>query len=125
MVFMRIFQQGMYAVRYKNTDKKFCQFEVIYFIFGILTLSLLLPAIFIMEVNTMFTAFCLNSAVRYTISNELHTRSLHHLGKSQCTIRFNHFWLLIKQFFVFGIYMSTLFLGENYKIMCSNFLYPP
>jgi hypothetical protein len=65
---------------YKKTYKVWCQFEVLFFLGSAFKVLILMPDVFLYEINWLFYGLALNSALAYTLSYELRQRTFKVLG---------------------------------------------
>lgn len=60
---------------YKKTYKRCAQFETIFLFISAIKIIILIPDVFIYDINWMFYVLAMNSALAYTLSYELRRRT--------------------------------------------------
>ena len=109
---LMIYQMIVYAFRYKRSYKVCCQFEIWYFLMGASMITVLLPCIFLKEVNYLFYCFWCNSAIRYWLSYTLQTRSQIGLYKPLAEVKKTMIWLLIRWILLGSLLLIPIFGGD-------------
>ena len=119
-----IYKDVVYAVKFKKTYKTWKQFEIIYFIASAVLIAVVLPVIFIKEINSLFYCFLANSVLRYSISHMLFMRTniaMHEpVSKIRC-LRISH---IIKLCFLLSFVIAPLFGNPRYLFCEPDREYP-
>ena len=92
---------------YKKTYDQWMQFEVIFLLVSAFKIVLLVPDVFLYEINWLFYSLALNSALAYTLSYELRTRTKTVLGSEKTYLATG--WYLARMLFLAFIMITPFF----------------
>ena len=91
-----IYKDILFTIKFMKTYQTWMQFEIIYFISSAILIAVVLPIIFIKEINTLFYCFIVNSILRYSLSHILFMRTNITRYEPVRKVRLMRFYILIK-----------------------------
>lgn len=80
------------AFLYRKTYKKWLTFETLFLVICAIKILILMPDVFIYELNWLFYALALNSSLAYTLSFELRSRTNRMLDATDASHRLSIIW---------------------------------
>ena len=127
-----IYKSAWTACRYRKTHKKCCQFEIWYLCFATLKIAILLPAIYLKEINYLYFCFLLDSCLIFWLGHMLQIRCCIILKKPMWKVRCYQFWISFRLLSVLACYITTPLIDleqkdgiqYNWHMNCTDRLYP-
>lgn len=92
---------------YKKTYKQSAQFETIFLLISAIKIIVLIPNVFIYEINWIFYVLVLNSALAYTLSFELRRRTTTLLNMDKKAKTCSKVWFIARMCLLMFIIAST------------------
>jgi len=115
------------SLLYKKSYKKMLQFEVIFLVIGATKILILMPEVFIYELNWLFYAMALNSSLAYTLSFELRRRTHRILddtqNKQRCSVIWYGIRMAILVFVMITPFINFVFKESPHHLDCTKMIY--
>ena len=113
---------------YKKTYKRCLQFETIFLTITAIKICILIPDIFIYNINWIYYALAMNSALAYTLSYELRRRTTILQEMKGCAVKCSLWWYIARMIFLCFILVSPMIdlleTNNNKKhLTCTKFTY--
>jgi hypothetical protein len=93
---------------YKKTYKRCAQFETIFLFISAVKICILIPDVFIYDINWMFYVLAMNSALAYTLSYELRRRTTTLQEMKGCAVKCSLWWYIVRMIFLCFILVSPM-----------------
>jgi hypothetical protein len=93
---------------YKKTYKRCAQFETIFLFISAVKICILIPDVFIYDINWMFYVLAMNSALAYTLSYELRRRTTTLQEMKSCAVKCSFWWFIVRLIFLCFILVSPV-----------------
>ena len=115
------------SLLYKKSYKNWLQFDSIFLVIGAIKILILMPDVFIYELNWLFYALALNSSLAYTLSFELRRRTHRILddtqNKQRCSVIWYGIRMAILVFIMITPFIDFFFPGSPHHLVCTNLIY--